>query len=209
MVAPDAKIGRGTVIQPGVFIGNNVEIGQDCVLHAGVIVCDGTRIGNRVIVNPGAVIGGDAFYYKHRPEGYDRLLSSGHTVLEDDVEIGSLCTIDRGVSAPTTIGAGTKMDNHGHVGHDTVIGKECLIAAQCGISGCVVIEDKVTIWGQVGIASGLRIGSGAVILAQSGVSKSLEGGKTYFGYPAEEATKLYKREAYLRMLPAELKKKGF
>lgn len=209
MIAPDAKIGRGTLIQLGVFIGNDVEIGQDCVLHAGVIVCDGTRIGDRVIVNPGTVIGGDAFYYKHRPQGYDRLLSSGNVVIRDDVEIGSLCTIDRGVSAPTTIGEGTKIDNHVHIGHDTVIGKECLIAAQCGIAGCNIIEDKVTIWGQVGMTSGVTIGTGAVILAQSGVSKSLEGGKTYFGYPAEEAEKLYKREAFFRLLPALLKKKGF
>lgn len=209
MIAPDAKIGKGTVVQPGVFIGNNVEIGEDCVLHAGVIVCDGTRIGNRVILNPGAIIGGDAFYYKHRPEGYDRLLSSGNVEIGDDVEIGSACTIDRGVSAPTTIGAGTKIDNHVHVGHDTIIGKECLIAAQCGIAGCNIIEDKVTIWGQVGMTSGITIGTGAVILAQSGVSKSLEAGKTYFGYPAEEAEKLYKREAFYRLLPSLLKKKGF
>ena len=125
------------------------------------------------------------------------------------MEIGSACTIDRGVSAPTTIGAGTKIDNHVHVGHDTVIGKECLIAAQCGIAGCNIIEDKVTIWGQVGMTSGITIGTGAVILAQSGVSKSLDAGKTYFGYPAEEAEKLYKREAFYRLLPSLLKKKGF
>lgn len=208
MVAADAKIGEGTVIQPGVFIGNDVVIGRDCMIHASAVICDGTRIGDRVVVNAGTVIGGEAFYYKHRPEGYDRLLSSGNVVVEDDVELGSLCTIDRGVSSPTTIGRGTKIDNQVHVGHDTVIGRECLIAAQCGIAGCNNIGDKVTLWGQVGMTSGITIGEGAVVLAQSGVSKSLEAGKTYFGYPAEEADKLYKRMAFLRLLPSMLKKFG-
>ena len=129
-------------------------------------------------------------------------------MIEDDVELGSLCTIDRGVSSPTTIGRGTKIDNQVHVGHDTVIGRECLIAAQCGIAGCNNIGDKVTLWGQVGMTSGITIGEGAVVLAQSGVSKSLEAGKTYFGYPAEEADKLYKRMAFLRLLPSMLKKFG-
>ena len=209
MIAPDARIGEGTVVQPGVFIGNDVQIGRDCVLHAGAVISDGTRIGDRVVISPNAVIGTDAFYYKHRPSGYDRLRSCGNVVIEDDVEIGAGCTIARGVSSSTRIGAGTKIDNHVHVGHDTLIGRECLIAAQCGIAGCNVIEDHVTIWGQVGMTSGITIGRGAVILAQSGVSKSLEGGKTYFGYPAQEADKLYRREAFLRLLPGMLKKKGF
>ena len=208
MIALDAQIGEGTVIQPGVFIGNDVKIGKDCLIHAGVAIYDGARIGDRVTIHSGTVLGADAFYYKHRSTGYDKLLSTGNVVIQDDVDLGALCTIDRGVSASTTIGAGTKIDNQVHVGHDTVIGKECLIAAQTGIAGCNVIEDKVTIWGQVGMSSGLTIGQGAVILAQSGISKSLEGGKTYFGYPAEEAGKLYKHMATMRLLPSWLKKKG-
>ena len=208
MIAPDASIGEGTIIQPGVFIGNDVMIGRDCVIHAGVIIGDGSRIGDRVTIHSGTVLGGDAFYYKHRPEGYDKLLSTGYVEIQDDVDLGALCTIDRGVSASTVIGAGSKLDNQVHVGHDTIIGRECLIAAQAGIAGCCVIEDKVTIWGQVGMAAGITIGKGAVILAQSGVSKSLDGGKTYFGYPAEEAQSLYKQMATLRLLPKWLKKKG-
>jgi UDP-3-O-[3-hydroxymyristoyl] glucosamine N-acyltransferase len=208
MIAPDAQIGEGTIIQPGVFIGNDVKIGRDCMIHAGVIIGDGSRIGDRVTIHSGTVLGGDAFYYKHRADGYDKLLSTGYVEIQDDVDLGALCTIDRGVSASTVIGAGSKLDNQVHVGHDTIIGRECLIAAQAGIAGCCVIEDKVTIWGQVGMAAGVTIGSGAVILAQSGVSKSLEGGKTYFGYPAEEAQSLYKQMATLRLLPKWLKKKG-
>lgn len=209
MVASDAVIGEGTVVQPGVFIGNGVRIGRDCVVHAGAVLYDRTCIGDRAVIGPGTVIGADAFYYKHRPDGYDRLLSGGDVVIGDDVEIGAGCTVARGVSSSTVIGAGTKIDCHVHIGHDTVIGRECLIAAQCGIAGCNIIEDNVTLWGQVGMTSGITIGRGAVVLAQSGVSKSLEGGKTYFGYPAEEADKLYKRMAFLRLLPKMLRKKGF
>ena len=157
-------------------------------------------IGNNVTIHAGTVLGADAFYYKKRPEGFDKLKSGGRVVIEDEVDLGALCTIDRGVTGDTTIGRGTKIDNQVHVGHDTVIGKKCLIASQTGIAGCVVIEDEVTIWGQVGMTSGITIGTKAVILAQSGISKSLEGGQTYFGYPAEEARKKYKEMGALRQL---------
>src|SRR5690606_26811674 len=119
-------------------------------------------------------------------------------VIKDNVGIGALCTIDRGVTGDTTIGEGSKIDNQVHIGHDTVIGKKCLIAAQTGIAGCVIIEDEVTIWGQVGTTSGITIGSKAVLLAQSGISKSLEGGKVYFGYPAEESREKLKQLAHIK-----------
>jgi UDP-3-O-[3-hydroxymyristoyl] glucosamine N-acyltransferase len=121
-------------------------------------------------------------------------------VVEDDVEIGALCTIDRGVSADTRIGQGSKLDNQVHIGHDTVVGKHCLFAAQVGIAGCVVIEDHVTLWGQVGVASDVVIGHGAVVLGQSGITKSVAAGKTYFGSPAQEASKKYREMASLRQL---------
>ncbi|MDB9781755.1 UDP-3-O-(3-hydroxymyristoyl)glucosamine N-acyltransferase [Winogradskyella sp.] len=196
-----AVIGKGTVIQPGVFVGNHVTIGEDCLIHPNVIIYDHTIIGDRVTVHSGTVLGADAFYYKNRPEAYDQLKSSGRVVVQNDVHLGALCTIDRGVSGDTIIGAGTKIDNQVHVGHDTSIGSKCLIAAQTGIAGCVVIEDQVTIWGQVGITSAITIGKGAVIYAQSGVSKSLEGNKTYYGTPAEEFRKKYKEMAAIRQIP--------
>ncbi|MGP8215414.1 MAG: UDP-3-O-(3-hydroxymyristoyl)glucosamine N-acyltransferase [Bacteroidia bacterium] len=186
MHSPSAKIGENTVIMPGVFIGNNVVIGNNCIVHPNVTLYDNTIIGNRVIIHSGCVIGGDAFYYKKRPTHFDRLLSCGNVVIEDDVDLGCCCTIDRGVSEQTIIGAGTKIDNHVQVGHDTHIGKMCLIASQVGISGVVTLEDNVTLWGQVGIPSNIHIGKGAVLLGQSGAAKSLEGGKTYFGSPAGE-----------------------
>ena len=186
VIADSAKIGKNTVIQPNVFIGNNVTIGDDCLIHPNVTIYDNTRIGNNVTIHAGTVLGSDAFYYKNRPEKFDKLLSGGHVVIADHVDIGALCTIDKGVTAATTIGEGTKLDNQVHIGHDTVIGKRCLIASQVGIAGCVLIEDFVTIWGQVGITSGVTIGEKAIISAQSGVSKSLPGHKSYFGTPADD-----------------------
>lgn len=205
-VAETAEIGENTIIQPNVFIGNNVKIGNDCVIHANVCIYDGTEIGNNVTIHSGTVLGGDAFYYKNRPEGFDKLLSGGNIIIEDNVDIGALCSIDRGVTSATKIGEGTKLDNQVHVGHDTVIGKRCLIASQVGIAGCVLIEDFVTIWGQVGITSGITIGEKAVISAQSGVSKSLPGNKSYFGTPADEFIKKYKELASIKLIPDIIEK---
>ena len=203
-IADTASIGEGTIIQPGAFIGNGVTIGKDCVIHSNVCIYDDCVIGDRVTIHAGTILGADAFYYKNRPEGFDKLKSGGRVVIENDVDLGALCTIDRGVSGDTTIKEGAKIDNQVHVGHDTVIGKKCLIASQVGIAGCVILEDEVTLWGQVGITSGATIGAKAVILAQSGVSKSLEGGKRYFGYPAEEFRSNYKKLAALSQLPSLL-----
>lgn len=205
-VSESAKIGEGTIIQPNCFVGNNVVIGKNCLIHSNVSIYDDTIIGDNVIIHSGTVLGADAFYYKKRPEGFDQLLSGGRVVIEDNVGIGANCTIDRGVTGDTTIGAGSKLDNMIQVGHDTVIGKKCLIASHTGIAGCVVIEDEVTLWGQVGMTSGITIGTKAVVLAQSGVSKSLEGGKTYFGTPADESREKLKELAYIKRIPDMLKK---
>lgn len=200
LIAPSAQIGENSIIQHGAFIGNNVKIGKNCTIHSNVSIYDDCIIGDNVTIHAGSVLGADAFYYKKRPEGFDKLKSGGRVVIEDDVDLGALCTIDRGVTGDTTIKRGTKIDNQVHVGHDTIIGEKCLIASQTGIAGCVVIENEVTIWGQVGMTSGITIGAKAIILAQSGISKSLEGGQTYFGYPAEEARKKYKEMSALRRL---------
>jgi UDP-3-O-[3-hydroxymyristoyl] glucosamine N-acyltransferase len=200
-ISDTAVIGEGTVIQPNCFIGNNVVIGKNCLIHPNVTLYDDTVIGDNVIIHAGSILGADAFYYKKRPEGFDQLVSCGRVVIENNVGIGALCTIDRGVTGDTTIREGAKIDNQVHIGHDTVIGKKCLIAAQTGIAGCVIVEDEVTLWGQVGTTSGITIGEKAVVLAQSGVSKSLEGGKVYFGYPAEESREKLKQLAYVKKIP--------
>lgn len=205
-ISVTAQIGEGTIIQPNSFVGNNVKIGSNCLIHSNVSIYDNTVIGDNVIIHAGTILGADAFYYKKRPEGFDQLLSGGRVIIHDNVGIGALCTIDKGVTGDTTIGEGTKIDNQVHVGHDTVIGKKCLIASQTGIAGCVVIEDEVTLWGQVGVASGITIGSKAILMAQSGVSKSLEGGKSYFGSPAEEAREKMKQLTYVKRIPEILEK---
>lgn len=205
-VSASAKVGAGTQIQPNCFIGNHVVIGKNCLIHSNVSIYDHTIIGDNVIIHAGTILGADAFYYKKRAEGYDQLISGGRVVIEDNVGIGALCTIDKGVTGDTTIGEGTKIDNQVHVGHDTVIGKKCLIASQTGIAGCVIIKDEVTIWGQVGTTSGITIGEKAVILGQTGVTKSVEGGKSYFGTPIEESREKLKQLANIKKIPEILTK---
>lgn len=205
-IAPSAKIGENTIIQPNCFIGNNVVIGDNCVIHSNVSIYDETVIGNNVTIHAGTVLGASAFYYKNRPEGFDQLLSGGRVVIKDNVDIGALCTIDRGVTGDTTIGEGSKLDNQIQIGHDTVLGKKCLIASQTGIAGCVVVEDEVTIWGQVGVKSGITIAKGTVLYAQSGLGHSTEAGKTYFGSPAGDAREKFKEMAYIKQIPEILKK---
>ena len=200
LIAPSARIGENTIIQPGAFVGNNVVIGNNCCIHSNVTIYDDCIIGDNVTIHAGTVLGADAFYYKKRPNGFDKLKSAGRVVIEDNVDLGALCTIDRGVTADTTIKKGTKIDNQVHIGHDTIVGEKCLIASQTGIAGCVVIENEVTIWGQVGIISGITIGEKSVILAQSGISKSLEGGQSYFGSPAGEAREKYKEISAIKQL---------
>jgi UDP-3-O-[3-hydroxymyristoyl] glucosamine N-acyltransferase len=204
LLSDEAIIGEGTIIQPGAFIGKHVTIGKDCIIHPNVTIYDHTVIGNNVIVHAGAVIGADAFYYKRRKEQvaqYDKLLSCGRVVIHDDVEIGAATTIDKGVSGDTIIGQGTKIDNHVHIGHGAVIGKNCLFAAQVGIGGKAVIEDEVILWGQVGVSKDLTIGKGAVVYAQSGVPSSIPGQQSYFGSPVSEAKSKMKELNWIKRIP--------
>ncbi len=204
MIAQDARIGEGTQVQPGVFVGKRVVIGQNCILHPGVVIYDDTVIGDNVVIGGNTVIGADAFYFKRRKEResqWDKLQSCGRVIIQNDVEIGAGCTIDRGVSGDTIIGLGTKIDNSVHIGHGVVIGRNCLIAAQVGIAGKTHLEDEVTLWGQVGVNKDLVIGKGAVVYAQSGVPASLAGGKVYFGSPAEEAKGKMRELAWIKRIP--------
>jgi len=203
MVSPTARIGEGTVIQPGAFIGNHVTLGDDCLIHANASIYDHTVIGDRVIIHSGAVLGADAYYFQRRPAGYKKMESCGRVVLEDDVEIGALTSVDRGVSGDTVISAGTKIDNHVQIGHDTFVGRNCLIGAHCAIAGVTRIEDDVILWARVSVNKDLVIGKGAIVYALSGIDKSLPGGKTYWGIPAEEARKKWKELAKLKQLTRE------
>lgn len=203
-ISDSALIGEGTVVQPNVFIGNHVTIGKDCLIHPNVTIYDYTEIGDNVIIHAGAVIGADAFYYKRRKDKlsqYHKMESCGKVVIHQDVEIGAGTTIDKGVSGDTIIGQGTKIDNHVHIGHGAIIGKNCLFAAQVGIGGKAIIEDEVILWGQVGVSKDLTIGKGAVVYAQSGVASSIEGSKTYFGSPVEEAKTKMRELHWIKRIP--------
>jgi len=205
-ISDSAKIGEDSIVHPGVYLGANVSIGKNCVIYPNVVLYNNCKIGDNVIIHAGCVIGGHAFYYKKRETKFDKLISCGGVVIENDVEIGPNSTIDKGVSGNTVIGEGTKIDNLVQIGHDTVVGKMCLIASQTGISGAVIIEDNVTLWGQVGVPSKLRIGKGAVVLGQSGLTNSLEGGKTYFGSPAADSREKMKELIALKKLPTIIQK---
>jgi UDP-3-O-[3-hydroxymyristoyl] glucosamine N-acyltransferase len=165
---------------------------------------DYTEIGNNVIIQSGTVIGSDAFYYntkKNRAVWYKKMQSCGNVIIEDNVEIGANCTIDRGVTASTRIGKGTKMDNLVHIGHDTNVGQNCLFAAQVGVAGACVIEDGVVLWGQVGVNKTLTIGANAVVFAQSGVPSSIDGNKIYWGTPVLDAQSKRKELVWIKRIP--------
>ncbi|HEV7231948.1 MAG TPA: UDP-3-O-(3-hydroxymyristoyl)glucosamine N-acyltransferase [Bacteroidia bacterium] len=197
----EPKVGKNTVVMPGAFLGKNVIVGSDCVIFPNVVIYDNCRIGNNVVIHANTVIGSDAFYYKRRPSGLDKLISCGRVIIHDHVEIGACCTIDKGVSGDTVIGEGTKIDNQVQIGHDTVIGKMCLFASGVGIAGVCVIEDNVTLWGQVGVKSDVRLGKGCIVLAQSGVGDDIPPGKTWFGSPAGEASEKMKELFLVRRIP--------
>ena len=203
-ISDSAVIGKGTIVMPGVFIGNHVTIGEDCLIHPGVVIYDHCSIGDNVVIHGGSIIGGDAFYFNrkaNRDVWFKKMDSCGRVLIHSDVEIGCSCTIDRGVSHDTVIGRGTKLDNMVHIGHDVVIGRNCLFAAQVGVAGATTIGDGVTLWGQVGVNKTLTIGEGAVELGQSGIGKSLEPGKVYLGSPAEEAKVAQRQLVWLKRIP--------
>jgi UDP-3-O-[3-hydroxymyristoyl] glucosamine N-acyltransferase len=209
MISDSAVIGAGSYLYPNVFVGHHVIIGSNCIIHPNVTILDHCVIGDNVVIQAGTVIGSDAFYYnskKDRAVWYKKMESCGRVLLEDDVEIGAGCTIDRGVTGDTIIGKGSKLDNLIHIGHDTVTGKNCLFAGQVGIAGAVNIGNGVILWGQVGISKTLTIGDNVIVLAQSGVGGTIGDGKIYFGTPAEDAS-LKKRElVWVKRIPELWKK---
>ncbi len=202
-----AEIGKDTIIQPGCFIGSNVVIGERCIIHSNVSIYDHCIIGNDCVIHANTVIGSDAFYFKKDASGYIKMHSCGRVIIHDRVEIGASCSIDKGVSGDTVIGEGTKLDNQVHIGHDTVVGRNCLFAAQVGVAGVTTIQDDVILWGQVGVNKDLVVGKGAVVYAQSGVPSSIKGGKTYFGSPVQEAKEKMKEIALVKRLKELFEKK--
>lgn len=200
-IAASAHIGEGTVIYPNAYIGEYVSIGRDCIIYPNVTIYAHTAIGDRVTIHGNSTIGADAFYYKGRGTHYDKMHTVGRTVIHDDAEIGSGCTIDAGVSADTVIGKGTKLDSQVHIGHDSTVGMHCILCAQVGIAGNVRVGNFVTMYGKSALSKNISVGDRAVLLGSSASAKSLEGGKTYLGTPAEEVHRASRQFAIVKMLP--------
>lgn len=205
-LSEEATIHPSTIIEPNVIIAPNVVIGANCHIQANVTIAEFTIIGKNVKIQSGSVIGTDAFYFKKESGRYKKWQSGGRVIIEDNVDVGAGCTINKGVSGDTIIGEGTKIDCQVHIGHGVEVGKNCLFAAQVGIGGKAIIEDGVTLYGQVGVINGVRIGVGATVLSGSGVSKDLEGGKIYFGAPVVEARERMKELVALKKLPDLIKR---
>lgn len=200
------KIASSAIIAENVSLGNNIKIGAHTRILPGAVIMDNVDIKDHVIIGPNAVIGHNAFYYNTKNSKHTLMNTIGGVKIESHVEIGAASTIDAGVSSNTIIGEGTKIDNLVQIGHDTVIGMNCIIASGTGIAGCVTIKNNVSIWGQVGCASKVTINDNVIVLAQSGISKDLEEGKTYFGTPCVEAKQKFRELAALRNLPKLFKK---
>ncbi len=199
-VGDNSKIGDGTQLRTGAKIGDNVSIGNNCVLYPNVFIEDGCTVGNGVILHAGVVIGSDGFgYVKDALNNYVKFPQIGSVVIEDDVEIGANSCVDRGALGVTRIGEGTKIDNLVQVGHNVDIGNRCVIAAQTGISGSVVIEDDCVIGGQVGFGDHVRVQSGAVIGSQAGVlpGKIVRPG-VWWGTPIQPLGEYKRQNAHIK-----------
>ena len=202
-IGNNVQLGRQVKVHPQVYIGDDVQIGDNTIRHAGVKIYTGCRIGSNVIIHAGTVIGGDGFGFAPQPDGsYQKVPQLGNVVVEDDVEIGANCTIDRATIGSTLIRQGAKLDNLIQVAHNVEIGSNTVIAAQTGVSGSTKIGKNVMIGGQVGIVGHISIADGSRINAQSGVSKSIKTpGSTVTGTPAYEYTSTLRSQALFRSLP--------
>ncbi|AZI34164.1 UDP-3-O-(3-hydroxymyristoyl)glucosamine N-acyltransferase [Kaistella carnis] len=197
-VSEKVKIGDGSQIYPQVFIGKNVKIGKNCVLYSGVRIYDYCIIGDNCIIHSNTVIGSDGFGFQPTKDGYQKIPQLGNVVLEDHVEIGSNCSIDRGTIGSTVIGKGTKIDNLIQIAHNVKIGQNNVIAAQAGIAGSTVIGDWNQIGGQVGIVGHIQIGNQVKIQAQSGVNSSTKDGEILYGSPAINAGEYRRNYVHFR-----------
>lgn len=207
VIGRGVAIGRGSVIGPNAVIGVGCKIGRDCHIASGCGI-KATLIGDRVIIHGGTQIGHDGFGFVPGDRGAEKIPQLGRVIIQDNVEIGANVTIDRGTLSDTVIGEGTKIDNQVQIGHNVRIGRHCLIAGQCGVSGTVTIGDHVMLGGQTGIADHVTIGSGVSLAAQSGVVSNIKSGGTWAGAPARPIKELFKTEMALRRLTRQKHTRG-
>jgi UDP-3-O-[3-hydroxymyristoyl] glucosamine N-acyltransferase len=201
-IGQGASVGPRTQLHAGAHVGSESSIGADCTLWPGVVVRERVTIGDRVIIHPNAVIGADGFSFLQRAGRHVKVPQVGSVVVEDDVEIGALSAVDRARSGVTRIGRGTKIDNLVQIGHNAVIGEDCIIVAQVGISGSCVLEHHVVLGGQAGVVDHLRIEAGAQAGARTLMLRDVPAGQTVMGYPAVASTEFFRQQVLLRRLPA-------
>ncbi len=207
VIGENCYIGKNTTIWHGTVIGDNVEIGDNTLIYPNVSIREQCSIGSNVILHSGTVIGSDGFGFAPKSDGtYDKIPQRGSVVIEDDVEIGSNCSIDRATLGETRIKRGAKLDNLIQIAHNVVIGENTVIAAQTGIAGSTIVGNNCVFAGQVGVVGHVKIANKTTIAAQSGISKTItDEGKTYFGYPALEIGDTKRIMVSERQLPQLLK----
>jgi len=206
IIDEDASLGDEAVIYSGAYIGKRSKIGNGTIIHANVTVEEDSVVGSNCIIHAGTVIGSDGFGFVENNGKHFKIPQIGNVIIEDNVEIGANCTIDRAATESTIIKSGTKIDNLVHIAHNVIIGHDCLIIAQVGISGSVTVGDSVTLAGQVGVAGHLTIGDRTVIAAKSGVTKSIPGGLHMSGFPAKPHSEEKKIMISMPRLPELIKK---
>jgi len=205
VVSDGAKIGSRVTLYPGVFVGTGSCIGDDTVIYPNVSIRDGVTIGSRVIIHSGTVIGSDGFGFVTEGGRHHKIPQVGGVIIEDDVEIGANCTIDRATLGVTRIKQGTKLDNMVHVAHNVMIGEHCLLAAQVGIAGSSTLGNYVVFGGQAGMADHMAVGDRVMVGGGSGVTRNMEAGQVVAGFPAIPIREWLKAQAVFPKLP-ELKK---
>ncbi len=196
----DVVIGAGSKVMAGCFLGDGVEIGENCIIYPNVTIYHGCKIGDNTIIHSGTVIGSDGFGFVSKDSSNTKFYQIGNVIIEDSVEIGANCTIDRATLGSTIIKSNAKLDNLIQVGHNCQIGEYSIIVSQVGLSGSTIVGQGVVIGGQCGTAGHLKIGDRAMLAARTGVTKSLEGGKIYGGFPAVEIKLWRKMQAALMRL---------
>ena len=200
-VDPSASIGQNTVIYPGAFVGPHARVGSDCIIYANAVIYDHSVIGDRVIIHANSVIGVDGYGYATHKGEHHKIPQVGNVVIEDDVEIGACCSIERGALDSTQIGRGTKIDQLVVIGHGTKVGPHCLLVAQTGIAGSVKLGHHVTLAGQTGVAGHLTIGNNVTAGAKTGIMTDIDDEKKVIGQPAMDATHARRVYLYFTQLP--------
>jgi len=200
-ISQDVSIGANATIYPGCYIGDRVSIGDDVILYPNVVIYNDSQIGDRVTLHAGTVIGEDGLGYAPVEDAWLKIPQIGRVVIEDDVEIGACCTLERATLGETRIGSGTKFGDQMLIGHGCKVGRNCMFVGQVGLAGSVTVGDRVTMGGQVGVAGHLSIGDNTVINGKSGVWSSIDADMTVLGNPAIEAQRFRRQAATVSKLP--------